>query len=182
MSHFNLLGAAPEPRVLAQWHNRLQELAAGTRLGIPVTLSTDPRHAFTDNVGTAARSGAFSEWPESLGLAAIGDPDLVGEFADIARQEMYRIPQHGDPLEEVVLNPLDGGRHTLGPGRYETLVEVGTCDALPLLTFTSPHGADHVEHSQPAPAYLAMLGDGLRESRGWDEQQVTAYFDSVLPR
>ncbi len=91
MTHFNLLGAAPEPRVLAQWHNRLQELAAGTRLGIPVTLSTDPRHAFTDNVGTAARSGAFSEWPESLGLAAIGDPDLVGEYADIARQEYVAV-------------------------------------------------------------------------------------------
>jgi len=95
---------------------------------------------------------------------------------------MYRIPQHGDPLEEVVLNPLDGGRHTLGPGRYETLVEVGTCDGLPLLTFTSPHGADHVEHAEPAAAYLSMLGDGLRESRGWDDAQVAAYFDLVLPR
>jgi hypothetical protein len=106
----------------------------------------------------------------------------AGQFADVARQEMYRIPQHGDPLEEVVLNPLDGGRHTLGPGRYETLVEVGRCDGFPLLTFTSPHGADHVEHSQPSPAYLSLLGDGLRESRGWDEQQVAAYFATVLPR
>ena len=106
----------------------------------------------------------------------------AGQFADIARQEMYRVPQHGDPLEEVVLNPLDGGRHTLGPGRYETLVEVGRYDALPLLTFTSPHGADHVEYSHPAPAYLSMLGNGLRESRGWDEQQVAEYFDTVLPR
>ena len=30
---------------------------------------------------------AFSQWPESTGLAAIGDENLVEEFADIARQE-----------------------------------------------------------------------------------------------
>ena len=45
--------------------------------------------------------------------------------------------------------PLDGGRHQLGPGRYETLVEVGRHDDLPLLTFTAPHGTDHVEHTAP---------------------------------
>jgi hypothetical protein len=144
-----------------------------------------------DLPGTLYFAGESPQWGggvafydhETPGFAAARAYLVTAEqFADIARQEMYRVPQHGDPLEEVVLNPLDGGRHTLGPGRYETVVEVGTCDALPLLTFTSPHGADHVEHSQPAPAYLSMLGDGLRESRGWDEQQVTAYFDSVLPR
>ena len=26
------------------------------------------------------------------------------------------------------------------------------------------------------------LADGLRESRGWDEEQVATYFDTVLPR
>jgi beta-glucosidase len=86
MSHFNLLGAAA-PGQMAQWYNRLQELAATTRLGIPVTLSTDPRHAFSDNPGTAVLAGPFSQWPESLGLAAIRDPGLVERFADIARQE-----------------------------------------------------------------------------------------------
>jgi len=153
--------------------------------------SLPARSVPVDLPGTLYFAGESPQWGggvafydhETPGFAAARAYLVTAEqFADIARQEMYRVPQHGDPLEEVVLNPLDGGRHILGPGRYETLVEVGTCDALPLLTFTSPHGSDHVEHSQPAPAYLAMLGDGLRESRGWDEQQVTAYFDSVLPR
>ena len=44
MTHFNLLGAAPTGREIAAWQNALQRLAADTRLGIPVTLSTDPRH------------------------------------------------------------------------------------------------------------------------------------------
>ncbi|KTR53560.1 glycoside hydrolase family 3 protein [Curtobacterium oceanosedimentum] len=91
MTHFNLLGQAPDTRTLAEWHNRLQERAAATRLGIPVTLSTDPRHHFTDNLGTAASAGAFSQWPETLGLAALRDAALVERFADIARQEYLAV-------------------------------------------------------------------------------------------
>ncbi|MCW4457277.1 glycoside hydrolase family 3 protein [Microbacterium sp. MPKO10] len=87
MTHFNVLGAAPDAATMARWHNRLQERASATRLGIPVTLSTDPRHSFTDNPGAALLAGAFSEWPEMLGLAAIGDDALVEEFARIARVE-----------------------------------------------------------------------------------------------
>ena len=90
MSHFNLLGSAG-PRQMAEWHNRLQELAARTRLGIPVTLSSDPRHSFTDNPGTAMLSGPFSQWPETLGLAAVGDPDLVRQYADTVRREYLAV-------------------------------------------------------------------------------------------
>jgi beta-glucosidase len=87
MNHFNLLGAAPTGRALAAWHNALQRRAASTRLGIPVTVSTDPRHSFSDNPGAAIMAGPFSQWPETMGLAAIGDEALVERFGDIARQE-----------------------------------------------------------------------------------------------
>lgn len=87
MTHFNLLGAAPTAGAIARWHNRLQELAASTRLGIPVTISTDPRHSFTENPGAAMLSGPFSQWPDALGLAATRDEELVRTFGDIARQE-----------------------------------------------------------------------------------------------
>lgn len=87
MTHFNLLGAAPTAREIAAWQNALQRLAAGTRLGIPVTLSTDPRHSFSENPGASILAGPFSQWPETLGLAATRDPELVERFADIARQE-----------------------------------------------------------------------------------------------
>jgi hypothetical protein len=105
----------------------------------------------------------------------------AGQLADIAAQEMYRVPQDGDPLEAVVLGPLDGGRHQLGPGRYETLLEVGRCDGYSLLTFTSPHGIDHVEQTTPTAAYLATVAQGLRESRGWDDERIASYFASILP-
>ena len=90
MSHFNLLGAGT-PRQMAELHNRLQEQAAATRLGIPVTLSTDPRHAFTDNPGTAMMAGPFSQWPETLGLAATDDLDLVRQYGDTVRREYVAV-------------------------------------------------------------------------------------------
>jgi beta-glucosidase len=87
MSHFNLLGGMPSARLGARWHNRLQEAALKTRLGIPVTISTDPRHAFSDNPLAALASGAFSQWPDMLGLGALQDEGLVERFGDIARRE-----------------------------------------------------------------------------------------------
>jgi beta-glucosidase len=87
MTHFNLFGATPNAAQMAAWHNRLQELAASTRLGIPVTLSTDPRHSFSDNSCTTMLTGPFSQWPDPLGFGAIGDEALVEKFGDIARQE-----------------------------------------------------------------------------------------------
>lgn len=87
MTHFNVLGSAPSGKELAAWHNALQEVAASTRLGIPVTLSTDPRHHFSMNPGTSMLAGPFSQWPETLGFGALGDEASVEKFADIARQE-----------------------------------------------------------------------------------------------
>jgi hypothetical protein len=102
------------------------------------------------------------------------------QFADIAAQEMHRVPEPGDPLAEVVLGGLggEGARHHVGPGRYETLVEVGSLDGLPLTTFTSTHGLEAVPHTAPAPAYVEMLVTGLAESHGWGRARAEAYVDA----
>lgn len=91
LTHVNVLAAPRTAREFARWHNRLQDLAAGTRLGIPVTVSSDPRHSFTDNPGTALLSGPFSQWPETLGLAALRDERLVEEHADAVRREYLAV-------------------------------------------------------------------------------------------
>lgn len=76
---------------LAEWQNGLQRLAEATRLGIPFTLSSDPRHGTGANpIGTAS-GGTFSTWPDSLGLAAARDPELAWQFADTARQEYVAV-------------------------------------------------------------------------------------------
>jgi beta-glucosidase len=88
MSHFNLIGPVLDPKLVATWHNRLQQHALDhTRLGIPITLSTDPRNHFNSNVGTGFKAGVMSQWPETLGFGALGDPELTRTFADCVRQE-----------------------------------------------------------------------------------------------
>ena len=106
MNHFNV-HQLPEPRLAALWHNRMQALAASTRLGIPVTISSDPRHSFSNNPVVSLSSGGFSQWPEPVGLAATGDPELVRRFADIARQEYLalgiRVALH--PMADLATEP-----------------------------------------------------------------------------
>lgn len=72
---------------IASQNNALQEIAERTRLGIPLTISTDPRNHFQDVVGQSVATPVFSQWPETLGFAAIGDSALVRRFGDVARQE-----------------------------------------------------------------------------------------------
>lgn len=143
-----------------------------------------------DLPGTVYFAGQSPQWGGGVAFydhetpgwtAARGYLLTAGQLADIAAQEMYRVPQDGDPLEEIVLGPLEGGRHEVGPGRYETLVEVGRHEDVPLLTFTAPHGVDHVEHTAPSEAYLDAVRLGLRESRGWDDERLATYLDSVVP-
>lgn len=90
VSHFNV-HALEDARMAARWHNTLQAIAERTPHGIPVTISTDPRHAFIENAGVSFSAKAFSQWPEPLGLAALRDVDLVREFADIVRREYVAV-------------------------------------------------------------------------------------------
>lgn len=142
-----------------------------------------------DLPGTTYFAGESPQWGGGVAFydhdtpgftAARGYQVTAAQLTDIAAQEMYRVPCEGDPLERVILAPLEGGRHTAGPGRYETLIHVGTLADRPLLTFTSPHGADHVERTRPVPAYLAAMTTGLREIRDWDDDRIDAYLSSLL--
>ena len=82
------------PASLAAQNNSLQEIAERTRLGIPVTISTDPRHHFQYVLGASVTEGQFSQWPETLGFAALGDTVLMKRFGDIARQEYRAVGIH----------------------------------------------------------------------------------------
>jgi beta-glucosidase len=70
--------------------NDWQKVAEGTRLGIPLVINSNPLNnlgggnaVFEPGGGT----GLFSVWPGTLGLAATNDPQLIKDFAEIARAE-----------------------------------------------------------------------------------------------
>jgi len=109
LNHFNLHGM-PAPADAVRWQNAMQDLAAATPHGIPITFSSDPRHAFTENSGVALAPGAMSQWPEPLGLAAIGDADLVRAAADAARREYTAVGIRAalHPQADVATHPRWG--------------------------------------------------------------------------
>lgn len=93
--HF-ILRTNPKPAQLAIWINTLNEVAEGTRLGIPVIMDSNSRNENAVSAfGFNEASGVFSTWPGTLGLAAAakgdikagGDASLITQFAEIARSE-----------------------------------------------------------------------------------------------
>jgi beta-glucosidase len=98
LNHFNIY-FAPPPRQHAEWQNRLQKLAESTRLGIPVTISSDPRHT-AESVGASWSAGGFSQWPEPIGFGALADEEATRTFGDVARREYRAVGIH------VALHPM----------------------------------------------------------------------------
>ena len=90
INHANVLFAS-SAEAIARWNNNMQVLAERTRLGIPVTIASDPRHGTENNPGASIPSPYFSSWCSPLGFAATRDTLLMREFGDIARQEYLAV-------------------------------------------------------------------------------------------
>lgn len=123
------------------------------------------------------------ESPTWGGGLALYDPDApgetparaylltVGQFSDLAAQEMHREPVSDLDLADALVS----GRHQVGPGRYETIVRTGDLDGSPVLTVTAPWHLDDVSPTAPAAAYLRMLAAGLAEAHGWTPGRIAAH-------
>jgi len=109
LNSFNILSSI-DAKLMAHYNNAIQKMAERTRLGIPITISTDPRHGTENNPGASIYTPSFSQWPSSLGLAASRDTVLVREFGDIARQEYLsvgiRLALH--PMADLATEPRWG--------------------------------------------------------------------------
>lgn len=109
MNNFNPI-ASLDANLMARFNNAIQKMAERTRLGIPITISSDARNVNEFNPGATINTPAFSQWPNPLGLAATRDTVLVREFGDIARQE-YRsvgIRMSLNPMADLATDPRWG--------------------------------------------------------------------------
>lgn len=79
----------PTAGELATRANAYQEIAEGTRLGIPIVFTSNPRNHVnpTQQFGISEATGVFSLWPGTLGIAATGDASVARGFSEIAREE-----------------------------------------------------------------------------------------------
>ncbi len=97
-----LIDHVKNPEIAARWNNNAQLLAESMELGIPLNNSSDPRNTFDGTEGiNGGAGGQISIWPESIGLAATFDPQIVREYGEIASKE-YRALGIGTALSPQV--------------------------------------------------------------------------------
>ncbi|MCC8022194.1 MAG: beta-glucosidase, partial [Clostridiales bacterium] len=85
-----LVAVVRDASTSARWNNRMQAMAESLPHGIPVNISSDPRHGMDSSKEfNAGAGGDISHWPEQIGLGATFDPDLVEKVGEIAAKE-YR--------------------------------------------------------------------------------------------
>lgn len=87
LRHF-IMRETPAGSAIATWVNAMNEVAEGTRLGIPVIVAANSKNELGGfRMGTTPADRDFTQWPGTLGLAATGDVDLIADFAARSRTE-----------------------------------------------------------------------------------------------
>lgn len=167
---------ATTPAKLAAANNALQAMAEEGRLGIPLTLSSDPRNQLEGVTGASVAAGGFTPFPDPLGFAAIGDPAVTRRAADIVRQE-YRavgIREALSPQADIATEPrwprIDG---TFGSnpalaarmiGAYVTGIQAGSAG---------------IGRSSVAAVVKHWVGYGAVDNQGFDSHNYYGRFTGV---
>jgi hypothetical protein len=125
--------------------------------------------------GSVYFAGASTVWGGGM---AFYDPDTPGpvrargwlitvqQLADLITQEMHGQPGERPDLEhriDDIVRRWREGPHSLGSGRYETLVATRCLDGKPVVTFTARRAHLHHERTQPSHRYLATIAAGLSQ-------------------
>jgi len=156
---------AVAPRTLASENNHVQEIAESGRLGIPVSVSSDPRNHFQSVLGASGESNGFSQWPEALGMAAIGDPTVVRSFGDIARREYRAVGIH------ITLSPqADLATEPRWPRLLGTFGEDPKLASRLVNAYVAgfQHGDIGVDHQGVAAVVKHWVGYGAEANGGFD--------------
>jgi beta-glucosidase len=136
---------AIEPAAMAEQSNAAQAIAARSRHGIPLTISTDPRNHFSYVLGAAEAGQGTSQWPELMGFAALRDAETVRTFGRIARREYRALGIHMalSPQLDLLTEP----RWPRGSGGFGSQAQI-----------TSDLGAAYVESFQGSAEGLTSDG------------------------
>ena len=147
-----LLITTESAEVAARWNNHLQSLAEQGPLGIPVCISSDPRHGAGKKGAEFSGTGKeVSRWPEGLGMAATFDVELMKEFAKVIAKE-YRalgITQALGPQIDLATDP-----------RWMRLEDTMGADVALVTAFTKAY-CDGLQTTEGAPG-------------GWGKDSVAA--------
>ena len=104
-------GVAPADK-FANWSNGMQEIAEGSRLGIPIVFSSDPRHSakLGGHVSGTQYFSHITNGEGQVGITAGGDPEMMRRFGEIMAEEYRAVGLHMflGPQIDVITEPRWG--------------------------------------------------------------------------
>ena len=163
-------------------------LAGGARVYVGCRDHSDPERIVGVQIpGGLVFAGESRVWGGGSAFYDLAAPRQVAgraylltadQLGDVAAQEMRREPGGEFARDLAALLPDIDAVHTMGPGRYETVVRLGDHDGLPMFTVTRDTVAD-LEPAAPTAPYLRWIATGLTEAHGWNTQQVVDYLQAA---
>jgi hypothetical protein len=135
-----------------------------------------PHRLYFSGTSTWGGSPAFIDSQRSDDHRAFVRAYLIRwqQFEDVVAQENQR-----ELVPISIRNRAEGDIEQIGPGRYETLLCVGTRDEVPIMTFTAPWTFSEVVPGAPSLAYVSMLVAGLRQAHGLNDVAIVEYLASA---
>ena len=170
--HF-IMREEPTGARIATWVNALNEVAEGTRWGIPVIVAANSKNeAGGFKMGGTAEDQPFTQWPGTLGLAATGSLQVIESFAAHSRAEW-----RGTGLRKGYMYMADvltdprwfRGQGTLGEDPQFVADAIGTL-------VRGFQGADGLERDGVALTVKHFPGGGSREN-GTDPHYAEGRFN-----
>jgi len=96
------------------------------------------------------------------------------QFIEVVRQENGLSPLD-DRLKIDFENLLQKDSMQIFANWYNTIVNLGSRDDVPIFTFTSNWSETEIELNLPGHNYLKILIKGIKETAGWSDPEVVDY-------
>ena len=114
ITHLHVLFDLAPPRKAAQWQNAIQRLAEETRLGIPVTLSSDPRQVSPTTLARACARQASRVGPSRSASARSGTSSSSVPSPRRSARSTARLVYASRCIRWPILRPIRGGLEPRG--------------------------------------------------------------------
>lgn len=149
------------PKDAVKYTNAIQKMAAETRLGIPAIFKSNARNHLDPSAkaGINVSAGSFSTWPKEAGLAATRDMELIGEFANIMRDEWTAIG-----LRSMYGYMMDLATEPRWYRVHETFTEDATLAAEIMVSLITGLQGEQLNHHSVALTIKHFPGGGPQEN------------------
>ncbi len=183
---FELIRSYGTKANMAAKNNQWQLQCESTEFGIPMVISTDPRHTGTINAGyVAGQDGELSQWPETMGMSSAFDPETFETFGDVLAAEFRAmgITMLLGPQVDLITEPRWGRNNGAITEDYTLNADLGNAYVSSMQTsdsFYEDYGLDEGWGPESVAAVTKHWPSGGAEENGYDAHNEFGKF-AVYP-